>query len=323
MLYLINKRLLFGFVILSFCLASCAMKSSKTKLHVVFVFGDEEYRSEESMPMLAKIVQKSLNAKVSLCYPVDSLGFVNPNVNNNIEGLEALKTADLMVLFCRWRELPKAQAQMILDYVESGRPIVGFRTSTHTFKYLKDSSMFYLNDEWPHKVLGQQWITHHGHFDDGANPLTSVFFRDKSLRPILRGVTPFDAYSWLYHVDGGKWKLNEDCTPILMGKSLKSKHEMDRKLDEYPLVQPVAWTKTYQTKSKKESRIFFTTLGHPFDFKIESMRKLAVNGIYWALNLENQIPPEGSNVEIIDPYQPSNSGFGELFKKGQKPIQLK
>lgn len=316
------KTITFLFALHMF-LISCAQKPTSPKPHIVFVFGDEEYRSEESMPMLAAIAQRELNATISLCYPLDSLGFVNPNVNNNISGLEALKSADLMVLFCRWRELPKNQAQHILDYVESGKPIVGFRTSTHTFKYTKDSTMFHLNDDWPHQVLGQQWITHHGHFDDGAHPLTSVYFpQNQTKSPILNGVEPFDAYSWLYHVDGGKWQLNENCQPILYGKSLKSRHEMDGKLDEFPLTQPVAWTKSYATTSGKNSRVFFTTLGHPYDFKIESMRKLALNGIFWALGKENQIPGNGANVSFVGDYNPNNSGFGELYKKGMKPLQL-
>ena len=97
---------------------------------------------------------------------------------------------------------------------------------------------------------------------------------------------------------------------------------MDGKLNEFPLTQPVAWTKSYATTSGKNSRVFFTTLGHPFDFKIESMRKLALNGIFWALGKENQIPGNGANVSFVGDYNPNNSGFGELYKKGMKPLQL-
>ncbi len=294
---------------------------SKKRPHIVFVMGDEEYRSEESMPMLGRILHRELGAKISLCFPLDTAGFINPNVNNNIVGLEALKTADLMVIFTRWRELPKHQAKMISDYVESGKPIVGFRTATHTFKYNKDSTMFYLNDEWPAKVYGQQWITHHGHFGDNETPLTSVYLKGEST-PILNGVQPFQAYSWLYHVDGGKWKLNGDCKTFLEGKALKSNHEKEGKLDQYPITNPVAWTKSYATKSGKSARVFFTTLGHPFDFKEVSMRKLALNGMYWALGYEKKIPKTGVNADVVGEYHPSNSGFGEKFKKGVKPFKI-
>lgn len=301
---------------------SATREQTKKKPHIVFVIGDEEYRSEESMPMLGQILHRELGAKISLCYPLDSAGNINPNITNNIVGLEALKTADLMVVFTRWRELPKHQAKMITDYAETGKPIVGFRTATHTFKYNKDTSMFYLNDEWPTKVYGQQWITHHGHFEDGNKPLTSVYLKDDTDTPILNGIQPFQAYSWLYHVDGGKWKLNGDCKPFLEGKALISNHEKAGKLDEYPLTNPVAWTKTYTTQSGKSARVFFTTLGHPYDFKDVSMRKLALNGIYWALGYENKIPKSGVNADFVDPYNPNNSGFGKRFKQGMKPIKI-
>lgn len=291
------------------------------KPHVVFVFGDEEYRSEESMPMIARILKREMGAKVTLCYPVNERGIVDPNTNNNIEGLEALKTADLMVVFCRWRELPKEQAKLITDYAESGRPMVGFRTSTHTFMYKDNPEMAYLINDWPTKVFGQQWITHHGHFDDGKNPLTSVSVKDTS-SPILNGFSPFQAYSWLYHVNGGDWKLYGDPNILLEGTSLKSGHQMNGKLDEFPLTNPVAWTKTYTGTSGKTARVFFTTLGHPYDFKNESMRKLALNGIYWALGNENTIPKNGVNTTIQGTYEPNNSGFGQRFKQDMKPEQL-
>lgn len=290
--------------------------------HIVFVIGDEEYRSEESMPMLARILQRELKARITLCFPVDSAGNINPNVNNNIAGLEALETADLMVAYLRWRKLPAAQLKYITDYVEKGKPVVGFRTSTHSFLYENNPELAYLNNEWPASLWGQQWIVHHGHFDDGKNPLTAVSLRAGTKSPILRGVKPFLAYSWLYHVDGGKWKLQGDYSVLLDGKSLKSKHEMEGKLVEYPLNQPVAWTKTYASKSGKKGRVFFTTLGHPFDFLDENMRKLAVQGIYWALGKENQIPYQGIKVHWEGTYQPNNSGFGQKYKQQMKAYQI-
>ena len=65
--------------------------------------------------------------------------------------------------------------------------------------------------------------------------------------------------------------------------------------------------------------MFFTTLGHPFDFKQESMRKLALNGILWAAGMEDKIPPDGARSEIVGDYAPNNSGFGDKFKAGRRP----
>lgn len=300
-------------VSISFACNNKVIKQS-SKPHIVFVMGDDEYRSEESMPMLAEILKRELNAKVTLCFPVDDNGYINPNTKDNIINLESLKKADLMVMFCRFRALPDEQLKYILDYVESGKPIVGFRTTTHAFQYSNDKSKEDLNFEWPKKVFGQQWITHHGHFDDGNTPLTSVL-ATKHDSKILIGINPFKAYSWLYHVDGGQEKLYGDAFPLVYGKALKTNHE--KELDKYPLVNPVAWTKTYANSKGNVSKVFFTTLGHPYDFRDENMRRLAVNGIYWALNKENLISDK-INVAPVEPYNPSNSGMGDKYRKGVK-----
>lgn len=293
---------------------TCQKKDKK--LHVVFVTGDEEYRSEESMPMLAKILQRELGCKVTVCYALDSLGFIDPNNTKHIAGLEALQTADLMVLFTRFRALPDGEAKYILDYAESGKPMVGFRTATHAFRFENDSTHQYLNDDWPIAVFGQKWITHHGHFSDGHGPLTAVkVIENQKSHPILKGVQAFEAYSWLYHVDGAGYKLTGDSKPILIGQSLRSNYSENQK---FPMENPLAWTKSYTGNSGKKARVFFTTLGHPYDFKDPSMRKLAIHGMYWALGKEREIPEQGINV-AVENYDPNNSGFGQKFKKGQKP----
>ncbi|MEM7573713.1 MAG: ThuA domain-containing protein [Bacteroidota bacterium] len=287
---------------------------------IVFVTGDEEYRSEESMPMLARIVQRELGAKVKVCYSLDSAGIVAPNRTESISGLEALETADLMVLFIRFRNLPDSQRAFISDYAESGRPMVGFRTATHAF-YYEDSTRQFWNDEWPTQVFGQQWITHHGHFEDGQAPLTQVsLLEGAEEHSILHGLEEFDAFSWLYHVDGGEWSLAGDSAPLLYGHAIRSNHEAAGRLEQFPLDQPVAWTKTYTGNSGQSARVFFTTLGHPYDFKLESMRRLALQGIYWALGQETAIPEDGLNVEVVGSYAPNNSGFGRIYKQGLRPV---
>ena len=313
----------FTFVLgILFLASSCSRKLDFRSKHIVFVSGEEEYRSEESFPMIAKILERETGAKVSFCFSVDSAGYIDPNNTKHIAGLEKLKDAHLMVIFARFRALPPAELKYITDYVESGKPVIGLRTSTHAFLYQEDG-LKHMNNEWPTKVFGQQWITHHGHFEDGNKPLTSVYFANKIMQPILRGVKPFDAYSWLYHVDGGEWKLQGDCNTLLQGKSLKSNHEMEGNLEKFPLTNPVAWTKAYTTQSGKSSKVFFTTLGHPYDFKDVSMRRLLLNSIFWALDAENKIPENGVNAKPVDKYEPSNSGFGQKYKKGVKLGEIK
>ncbi len=93
----------------------------------------------------------------------------------------------------------------------------------------------------------------------------------------------------------------------------------DAELTRYPTTNPVAWAKASAPGSGLPARVFFTTLGHPYDFKQESMRKLAINGILWALGMEDKIPPDGAKAEIGGEYSPNNSGFGNKFKPGRRP----
>ena len=72
-------------------------------------------------------------------------------------------------------------------------------------------------------------------------------------------------------------------------------------------------------KASTERAAFFTTLGHPHDFFNESLRRLAIQGIFWALGLEDRIPEEGLNVDYIGDYTPNNSGFGMAYKQNVRP----
>ena len=119
--------------------------------HVVLISGDEEYRSEEALPQLAKILAKRHGFTCTVLFAIGQDGTIDPNRRDNIPGLEALETADLMVLFTRFRDLPDDQMKRMVDYVESGRPIIGMRTATHAFD-VKEGKTYarygWNNKEW-------------------------------------------------------------------------------------------------------------------------------------------------------------------------------
>jgi uncharacterized protein len=250
--------------------------------HVVFVTGDDEYRSEITMPMIAAILEKRHGLRTSVARAVP-----RPQTKDNIEGLEALQTADLMVMYTRFRALPDDQLRRILAFTGSGKPLVGFRTTTHAFLYPEGSPHRELNDGFGRDVFGQKWITHHGH-----RSTTRVTVHDpNSGHAILRGVTPFHSRSWLYHVA----PLHGDNTVLLQGTSQGS-DKVGRE-QEFPPTQPVAWTRTY-----KGARVFFTTLGHPEDFTHQSMRRLTINAVLWALGRD--VPPGGADEAVVGTYDP-------------------
>src|SRR5437879_1803921 len=97
--------------------------------HIVLVSGDEEYRSEEALPQLGKILAKHHGFKCTVLFAIDKTdGTINPNERSNIPGLEAPDKADLMVVALRLRDLPDEQIKHIVDYLESERPIIGLTT---------------------------------------------------------------------------------------------------------------------------------------------------------------------------------------------------
>jgi hypothetical protein len=164
--------------------------------HVVLVSGDEEYRSEETLTQLAKILSAHHGFKCTVLYAIDpKTGTINPNVTDNIPGLEQLKTADLLVLFVRWRNLPDGQLKHLIEYAESGKPIVGLRTSTHAFKTTKNPA--YARYMWDSKtpgyrggfgkqVLGETWVNHHG--KHGTEGTRGVIAKGQENHPVLRGI---------------------------------------------------------------------------------------------------------------------------------------
>ena len=280
--------------------------------HVVFLTGDEEYRSEESMPMLAALLEEHYGCRTTVLYALDEQGYIAPNHLTNIAGLEALEGADLMVMFTRFRALPDDQLQHILDYAASGRPMVGFRTATHPFLYPKDDARRKHNDGFAIEYFGQRWITHHSH-----RSTTEVEpAREAKGHPVLRGVGAFDAPSWLYHVDGGGDALPADAQVVAHGRSLNSGHG-EARAARFPLTQPVAWVR----ERADGQRVFFTTLGHPFDFMREDMRTLSLNGILWALGREADIPSGGCEPLMPTPFTPTKAAYGGAVP-GRRPAPL-
>src|ERR1700754_5147119 len=73
---------------------------------IVFLAGDHEYRSEESLPMLARMLAKHYGFTCKVFITTDpATGFIKPG-SSDISGLEALETADLLVIFLRFQDFP-------------------------------------------------------------------------------------------------------------------------------------------------------------------------------------------------------------------------
>ncbi len=298
--------------------------------HIVLVSGDEEYRSEEALPQLAKILTKHHGFKCTVLFAIDPKdGTINPNVSN-IPGLEALKTADLLVLFTRFRHLPDEQMKYLADYIESGKPIIGMRTATHAFagiksptyaKYNFDSKVKGYEQGFGRQVLGETWISHHGKHKVQSTRGIRAPQALAMHHPILAGIT--DSNIWgPTDVYGVRLPLPGDSKPLILGQVLQGMSPTDEPVagKKNDPMMPVAWVKTYEGKNGKTGRVFTTTMGASQDLEREGLRRLLVNACYWAVGLEDRIPAK-SRVDLVGEYKPLPFRFGG-FKKGVKPQDL-
>ena len=108
--------------------------------HIVLVAAEQEYRSEQSMPMLAKILAQRhgfhctvlFAQKDGLVDPTQKIRWEDKTVQHDIPGLEHLAKADLLILFSRLITLPDAQIRHVVDYLDSGKPILGHMHRAHS-----------------------------------------------------------------------------------------------------------------------------------------------------------------------------------------------
>src|SRR5688572_1935206 len=120
--------------------------------HIVFLSGDEEYRSEEGLPMLAKLLAMRHGFKCTVLFPINPAdGTIDPTVQTNIPGMAALGSADLCVMLLRFRELPDAHMKHFVDYLGRGKPVIALRTSTHAFAYSRNKQSPYARFSWNSK----------------------------------------------------------------------------------------------------------------------------------------------------------------------------
>ena len=295
--------------------------------HVVLVSGDEEYRSEEALPQLAKILSQRHGFKCTVLFAINpDDGTIKPDRIDNIPGLEALDTADLVIVALRWRDLPDDQMIHFANYIESGKPMIGLRTATHSFNFKKSQTYAkysYNNKEFDggfgRQVLGETWINHHGRH--GIQSTKGIFAPGAGSHPILKGIKsgeiwgPTDVYTV-------KLPLPGDSKPLVLGQVLEG-----MKFDDKPItgkkndpMMPVAWTKTFTGSAGKPARVFTTTMGASQDLTAAGTRRLLVNAAYWCVGLEDKIMTQ-SNVDLVGEYKPSPFRGGGYIK-GVRPADL-
>ncbi len=316
------------------------------KANIVLVSGDEEYRSEEALPQMAKILSQrhGFNCTVLFAQDPERPGIIDPNYVGNIPGLESLDNADLMILFTRFRALPDEQMAYINNYLASGKPVLGIRTSTHAFMFEEADfessfahygSFYEEENEWKggfgRLVLGEKWISHHG--EHGDQSTKGFVAPDAEGHPILTGISDGDVWGPT-DVYGVRLPLPGDSKPLILGQVTERVLDFDendprlgmRPTDSEPAgtdlrendedeevevdlndpMMPVAWTKSYQIPDGTTGKVFASTIGSSTDLLEEGTRRLMVNGVYWLLDLD---VPEKADVAVVGNYSPSRFAF--------------
>jgi hypothetical protein len=290
--------------------------------HIVLLAGDEEYRSEEALPMLARILSVHHGFKCTVLFstnPED--GTIDPTNQTNVPGMEQLATADMLIVFFRFRELPDEDMQHFVDYVESGKPILGIRTSTHAFDYKRNKDSKFARYHWRggdwkdgfgRQILGETWISHHG--GHGSQSTRGVVEPGSEGHPILKGLLdvwgPTDVY--------GTRELPAGTQVLLRGQVVQGMRPDDPPAvgEKNDPMMPLVWVREFEGPEGKPTRAICSTIGASVDMQSAGLRRLLVNACYWGMRLEERMPDE-SRVDYVGAYEPTTFGF-DKWTRGRR-----
>ena len=272
--------------------------------HVVLIAGDEEYRSEESMPMLGKILSQRHGFDCTVLFSLDPTGkFIDPNNQKSVSRIAALDKADLLIISTRFRQWSPEQYQHVANFLNAGKPVIGFRTATHAFTGSGQTDDF----KWAQfglKILGETWISHHG--AHGRQGTRGVIESANAANVVLNGVKDVFGPSDVYGIKN----LDEKASTILLRGAVTATLDPASKAIEGPKnnpMMPLAWLREYTAPNgTTKGQAFCTTLGASVDFTSEDLRRLLVNAVYHLSGLK---VPAKADVSYVDPFEPTFYGF--------------
>jgi hypothetical protein len=313
-------------------------KNNPKGKHVILISGDEEYRSEESLPQLAKILTEhhGFDCTVLFAQDPEKPGMIDPNYSFNIPGMEQLQEADLMILFTRFRALPEEQMQHFENYLLEGKPLLAIRTSTHAFNF-KDKNHAFAHYGWNYdgektdwhlgfgkNILGETWYTHHGHHQQQST--RGIIAPNAENHPLVNGIEsgaiwgPSDVYGIRMPMEGDAQSIilgqtidrtdpHEEADPFYGLKESDEKiatESQSKKYNPNNPMPPIVWTKSYQIANGKKGQVITSTIGAATDMVDEEVRRLLVNTTYHLLNIE---VPQKAKVDFVGKYSPSAFAF--------------
>lgn len=228
--------------------------------NLVFMIGEDEYLTWETLPAFAKSDVEPLGHKVTIIH-------ADAADKNNFPGIvEALKDADLLLVSVRRRTPPSEQLDAVRAFLAAGKPLLGIRTASHAFALRpKDKLIDDKHANWQEfdpEVFGGNYNNHH----KGEDKTICTLAPGAEGHQMLKGITISELIG-----NGTLYKntpLAKTATPLLIGT-----------IPSQP-AEPIAWAHRF---GPKQAKVFYTSLGHVEDFKEPAFRKLMTNAIAWAL----------------------------------------
>ena len=282
--------------------------------HIVLIAGDEEYRSEEAMPMMGEVLARQGFKCTVLFSLADDGKTVDPNKQTSLSNPQALDSADMVFLNIRFRNWPDETMDKFQAAMERGAAVMALRTTTHAFKIPNNAkyarySFNHKGPDWKggfgREVLGETWVNHHGHHAyEGCRARAEA---GQENHPIMKGVGEIFVTSDVY---GAKPK--EPSTILVRGYVTETLKPDSKDLDaKNKPAQPVVWTREFTWPNGKTSKVLTSTMGAGIDLLDDNLRLLLVNAAHERLGLP---VPDKVDASLPAGYKPSFYKVGQYRK---------
>jgi putative heme-binding domain-containing protein len=257
---------------------------------VVFVIGENEYHTWDTLPSFAKEVLEpnGLGCEFVMASPRE-----HDNVFTNFA---LIKKADLLFLSVRRRTPSKEMMALIHAHLKSGKPLIGIRTASHAFGADPPDQAHEGWSTFDRDILGCTYQNHYNNTGPNAAATVVKVIKGALPHPVLTGMPNQEL-----RVTSSLYKSRDLAATVTA--------LMDGHVEGQTEVEPVAWVNTDQ-----DHRVFYTSLGSPDDFKQPFFRQLLKNAVFWALALPvpretgTPVDEQGKHSQGNNPQTQSGAG---------------
>ena len=254
-----------------FCLLAIG-PFTQAKPHVVLVSGTLHYSPELTLPAFAEELERfGFNTTV-----VIGRGDPEKQTTNVLPGIEALDDADTAIFLMRFLKLPDAEWAPIERYLKAGKPVIGLRTATHSFKYAKDHPRFEWNDGFGRRAMGTPYVVH----QQGTTEISVI--EKRRLHPILANVSKSN---WTSQGTLYLTRLEPGCIPLVIGTGQGRMRLLERDIGPVQVNTSEADIVAWAWENEWGGKVFGTSFGDPTDFGEESFTRMLLNSVFWSLDI--------------------------------------